>query len=61
MSAQPLGVPERGKKILRVPHLLCLQIVSSLGDPTVLLFLSLWIFRDFPKSNVSSLSASRDH
>ena len=42
------GIPERvARKSSKVPHLPCLQIVSSLGDTTVPLILGLWVFRDF--------------
>ena len=49
VSPQLLWDSRVARKSLRVPHLPCLQIVNSLGDTTVLLILSLWIFRDFPQ------------
>ena len=48
-SPQLLWDSRVARKSSEVPHLPCLQIVSSLGDTTVPLILGLWVFRDFPQ------------
>ena len=49
VPSAPLGFQRVARKSSEVPHLPCLQIVSSLGDTTVPLILGLWVFRDFPQ------------